>query len=76
VKLSLRILAWATVGFLAIGLALIGVYESSGQYVDETGVLVEQFWAVAVGTVSFAFAAISAVTSLALLVVSRLRKTG
>ena len=44
--------------FLLSAIALLAFYEASGQYVDENGRLVEEFWALGLGTFSLLFAAV------------------
>ena len=44
----------STAGLLFIfGASLIVFYNASGSYVDEDGLLVEEFWALALGSFSF-----------------------
>jgi len=50
------LLAFIAFFFLA-SIGLIAFYRASGQYVDENGVLVEEFWALGLGTLSLLVAA-------------------
>jgi hypothetical protein len=49
----------ALIGFFFLSaIGLISYYQASGQYVDENGVLVEEFWALGLGTLSVLVAAV------------------
>ena len=59
--------------FLLSAIALLAFYEASGQYVDENGRLVEEFWALGLGTFSLLFAAVFGLVSVLKISVERRR---
>ena len=59
--------------FLLSAIALLSFYGASGQYIDENGWLVEEFWALGLGTFSLLFAAVFGLVFLIKIAVERRR---
>jgi hypothetical protein len=60
----IRKIGLSTAGLLFIfGVSLIAFYSASGSYVDEDGLLVEDFWALALGSFTILAAIIVGVIS-------------
>lgn len=59
--------------FLLSAIVLLAFYEVSGQYVDENGRLVEEFWALGLGTFSLLYAAVFGLVSVLKIAVERRR---
>lgn len=59
--------------FLLSAIVLLAFYGASGQYVDENGWLVEEFWALGLGTFSLLFAAVFGLVSVLKIAVERRR---
>jgi hypothetical protein len=62
---------WTTILLFASALSLITFYEVSGQYVGPDGLLYEEFWALALGVVSFFLGTISGLLFIVLSLVLR-----
>ena len=62
-------------GFFSVSaVALLAFYGASGQYVDENGWLVEEFWALGLGTLSVLFAVVFGLALVLRIAVERRRK--
>ena len=68
-KTVIRVFGWLSIMFLAAFALLLTVYNLSGQYVDNNGWLVEEFWALALGTLALALSSLSGTIALVLLLV-------
>ena len=65
----MRTFSWLAIVFGAAFALLLTVYNLSGQYVDNNGWLVEEFWALALGTLALALSSLSGTIALVLLLV-------
>ena len=68
-KTVIRVFGWLSIMFAAAFALLLTFYNLSGQYVDENGWLVEEFWALALGTLALALSSLSGTVALVLLLV-------
>ena len=59
--------------FFLSAIVLLSFYGISGQYVDENGWLVEEFWALGLGTFSLLFAAVCGLVFVLMIAVERTR---
>ena len=66
-KTAIRAFGWLAIVFGASFALLLTFYNLSGQYVDENGWLVEEFWALALGTLALALSTLSGTIALVLL---------
>jgi len=65
----IRVFGWLSIMFLAAFALLLTFYNLSGQYVDQNGWLVEEFWALALGTLALVLSSLSGTIALVLLLV-------